>query len=252
MTENQQANSADDNRHTPVPSNPMEPCTSGYDEQTSGSTNKLNDKKEPYWQKLLRRWIIVVCTAALTFYTALLYTLTVRQASESSVYADSSFALSKRVADTQEQFAKIETRAYLVVQEVNSERPVVGQPVLIHFFCSNVGKTPAYNTTLIDSVKLSRDITSDEFSNVDKVQPDSGGTVVGGGDIRFGGDVRWRVFTKRDSINLFHRGFKLYLYGNIVYKDKFGESHFTHFAFSYDPTRTTANMVTIKKHQNAN
>jgi hypothetical protein len=150
--------------------------------------------------------------------------------------ADSSIELSKKIAATQERFAKIETRAYVVFSQVSRFDFTVGSKMMVELEFTNAGRTPATNMRTLYRLKIGNGIYQGEIDAIEK----------GIDNLRYKGTLgagmssslpysMEMTMTKADSAYVFGGERAIYVIGKIAYGDIFGDSHATRFCFQFVP-----------------
>jgi hypothetical protein len=144
-------------------------------------------------------------------------------------------ALSERIATTQNQFAKIDVRAYVVFNDTFAfSRPTVNKVIKHKMWYTNVGKTPAHGITaitfgVVDYQQDYQRMFETKFRKVTdaslKMVP---GKILGAGQSSgtwWGGNP-W-IFTPEDSVAIFEGGKVFIVFFKLTYFDIFGDRHFT-------------------------
>jgi hypothetical protein len=160
--------------------------------------------------------------------------------------ADSSIALSKQIAETQERFAKIETRAYIVFKEVAKFEFTVGKLMTMDLNFINAGRTPANNMRSYALLKIGTGIYQHEIDAIENgisKTPYLG--TLGAGTIFTTAGPDFRTMSKADSADVSSGKSFIYFFGMIRYTDIFGEDHSTRFSFEFIPP---ASFVTVTRY----
>lgn len=238
MTENEIINSTNDNEN---PSVALELKENSYS-KTDTTSQKIDipkEKQEPYWQKFLRRWLIVIMTGAMAWYTAKLFKLTKTQAQENSIMAQNAFELSQRIAATQEKYAKIDTRAYIAFQGFVDFRLPTREGAEININLYNSGRTPANNLRAHIATKkyIGKGVWKTDMDSLKKIALKNSApywTVgpMANASIEFPLNM---VATKEDSIKIYRRETNLYVFGFIDYVDIFNDADTTFFCLQFIP-----------------
>jgi hypothetical protein len=180
-------------------------------------------------------------------YTAYLYSIAVRQTDLVKTYSDaanvsaqaalrgvavaeSSIAVSKSIAKNQEEFSKIETRAYLSVGTVEEFNFTVGKHMKAKIDLMNVGKTPAYDFRSVSTIKTGTGVYRDEINSL--VVPHEHGRVIGSGQVAFI-EADGAIFRQQDSVAIYTGNYVLFVYGKVLYVDKFGDNHQTRYCIFF-------------------
>lgn len=150
---------------------------------------------------------------------------------------DSLFALYQNRIDSLRQAAFIlENRAYLVIDNVSIKQFKVGEIILVQITIKNVGKTPAYKIT---------EFTGANYGSMNKKIFYEGINRVHSKDLFILGAGQEMIHTATSEFStgiLYNNDFNQisngtigwYLYGEILYRDKFDENHFTRYCLKYD------------------
>ena len=152
---------------------------------------------------------------------------------EQKAIADSSIALSKTIAATQERFAKVEVRSYVSFDGVDNHSFVVGKQMKAIVKLLNSGKTPAYNVVSRSEIKTGTGVYPHERDSLMVPREGLPGGVVLGAGQSYGVEASGKVFRPIDSIGVFSGKYLLFVHGRITYKDKFGSPHFTNYCVFY-------------------
>ena len=151
--------------------------------------------------------------------------------------AENSINISRKVANAQEEFAKIETRAYINIKQMTKFQNKVGEPIIYDIDFINTGKTPAYKVRAASQWKTGTGVYPQEIKIIEYQVSEGIEATIGGGQIQsftFGDGEVPHIFKQQDSISVFSGKYKLFVAGKIIYEDKFNSEHFTRFAFLYD------------------
>lgn len=267
MVDNQKPDPQDKKPDPVVPSEPVKPPSNGDTEKSAGGNEPADQPKKPVWEKRLRGWLVVVFTGVLAVYTAYLYTVAVTQTGIVKTYSDaaevsaqaalrgvavaeSSIAVSKSIAENQKQFAKIETRAYVVFEDAFlCDTPKVGT-LGPHDYLryKNVGKTPAYKVKAACIYDVDHSYLMNRFKEFDEPFKYMASRTLGAEE---SSDVKWdfqfRQFTKEDSIGIFVSHKVMIWNFKVAYIDVFGDKHFVE-CIAY--MNFTLKPVIIETHSN--
>lgn len=255
MVDNHKANSLNEARNLKIPPNPKAATTPGKTKVAIPDSNKTAETKTPYslkfiekwikaaryikksyWLTFIRKWIIVIATVYMALYTAKLFRLTTQQSKDASAQADSSYALSKRIAASQEKFAKIETRAYIAIKSVFVYPPHPDSLKNGYAIYENIGKTPANNCRHWMETGLYAGTLKREAIEKLIIEPKLGSSVGANTPVTlFISKERRYKFTKADCDSINNGLLKLYILGAVFYDDVYNEHHHTHFLGVYDP-----------------
>jgi hypothetical protein len=158
--------------------------------------------------------------------------------------ADSSYALSKRIAETQKIYAKVETRAYLTIEKTFIPVLDVGKEVTFPVRIINTGRTPANNVFQVTGVKMcGTGIYDSEFKQIRESNWYSQiCSTLGAGQSYQTNLIFNKIFTIEDSIDVFKFKKIMFLYGILIYNDFFGESDSTFFCFKL-PTPSEVEVI---------
>jgi hypothetical protein len=156
-------------------------------------------------------------------------------ANRSIAIAESSVATAKGASRTQERYAKIETRAYLCIDEVFDFAIRPGSQPAMKITILNIGKTPAYDCKFTFASKTGTGVYKTDIDKMllDKVK---GSGIIGAGQkFTISPGVNADTYSTNDSTVVFTGKYNLYIFGEFHYRDKFNEPHFTRFCLGYDP-----------------
>jgi hypothetical protein len=159
--------------------------------------------------------------------------------------SESTLAVVKNSAANTEKFSKIEVRTYLNYVGEENHSFIPGHPIKIRLNFLNSGKTPAYDIRSRSFIKTGTGIFPQEIqflkmSNI-KASENKGIVVGAGQDYFLEATADWIL---PDSNYIYKSRYTLYVYGEILYKDKFRENHYTHFGLAY---RTSINQFMFEQ-----
>jgi hypothetical protein len=240
-----------------------------YQEQTNGPGQDVHDNMHERNMRRLTGALVFVAVVQIAVYV-MLWVQAKRQSdiSESAVgvanqsllfqretdsisqvaqqrISDSSFALSKHVSTTQELFAKIETKAYVVFKEVAYLNFKVGDSVRATVVAMNVGKTPANQVIINTALKIGTGIYPHELENVDTGFGNPNPIPFTLGPSMSAGNMHsFRILTTRDSVDIYAGRRHLYFWGKADYLDIYGRKETTRFCYMYIPKDKTFLIVT--------
>lgn len=159
-------------KETIIPTSFIRSQTPNDTEYSTPNTDNFHKKRNGSKQKNVRGWIMVVTTAIMAAFTVLLFFIATRQndATWEALHfqkksdslnkiiqqsiADSSINLSKRIAEDQKTFTKLDIRPYLIIKDVALTQLVVGKPIGVTCYIVNAGKTPAYKIKIAGATKI--------------------------------------------------------------------------------------------------
>ena len=104
----------------------------------------------------------------------------------------------------------------------------------VHWGYLNNGKTPAYKVNIVAKVFLDSGVSLNDLSAIDSIKPKPGYDLFGG-DIPDVQTELGRPIQMQEWKDISDNKIRLFIYGNIVYEDKFNHRHFTHFGYSGKP-----------------
>jgi hypothetical protein len=170
---------------------------------------------------------------------------------EQKKMANNSISLSREIATTQKHFAKIETRAYIAVTQVNSIFLNTSGLSKISYMIFNSGRTPANNVNAVQIVKFGgtgiyqHEVISFEKSlgNETGIQP-----IIPGVPVIIETEFMKEI-SKNDSIEIYNNKKSLFIAGIISYTDMFGDNDTTKYCFRFAPPggfKTITNYNIIK------
>ncbi|MFA6457037.1 MAG: hypothetical protein WCW40_09470, partial [Bacteroidota bacterium] len=206
-------------------------CNTGEAHNDETNTQK---RDEPLWSKITRNWLIVIFTAALTFYTAGLYNMTVKQAGDAR---DATIAAKKSV-ELFEQTSRIDNRAWvgLIAQpNTNKDDPFISYREIlrgggIYVNVKNFGKTPADSLFCYGKLFFSNELPKPKTLK----RINSWGKVLSPGEsfqIEFPIDTSYSYELIKNVVS----GKKnLFIYGVIIYRDIYGFIDTTEFMSLYN------------------
>jgi len=147
--------------------------------------------------------------------------------------ADSSMEISKKIADIQEKYTKIELRAYITIVEVVPYFLEVGRNTQIKIAYVNYGKTPAFNIKCFSGYRLGRpELIERDMKHLKEfksIAADTKGTDLDGS---FNCDFGNRIDSVMlDSIK--NNKIQYFVFGYISYDDIFGDNHKSIFIKKY-------------------
>jgi hypothetical protein len=228
----QQTNPDNKKSDSIIPLEPKKTSTSRTDNKPTQSTQELDNHSEPYCQKFLRRWLIVFFTGALACYTALLYTLTGKQAKEASANSDTANVFTRRSIDLAERNFIIENRAWVCLRNPAKAQANVERENEVGFDFTweiqNFGKTPAESVCIGYNYSIGK--TPD---------PNNRTLILDTPRTLSPGEVHNCTFfqpIKNDSLNarIREQRTRLYFFGMITYKDVYGRIDTTEFTFLFN------------------
>ena len=159
-------------------------------------------------------------------------------AKKSLEISDSSIMISKRIALTQENFAKIETRAYLVLDSVRIKPFEANKKFVIYYYIANVGKTPANSLRYKLGTKYGGiGVYQRDFDNIKKevfsesAHPNIGATR----NLRIFAQVD-RQISHANMSKILRGESKFFVFGIFSYNDVFDETHSLRFCLEFDST----------------
>ena len=148
-----------------------------------------------------------------------------------------------------EMSARVSNRAYISFKDVTKQILQVGKQASVDIKYVNVGKTPAYNISIIHGVKIGgsgffdneiENIKTTKITNQTLGASLDGNTTAGSGEM-----INYENFTK-----IMNGQKSWFVYGNITYNDIFGGSHFTRYCFQVFPDKNI--IVMCDKYNDAN
>ncbi len=205
----------------------------------SDSPIKHSEKEEPYSLKMIRKWIVVIFTGGMFLYNVFLFNQTKQQSFDASAKADSSFALSKKIADSQERFARIDTRAYIALTKIETFKlNPNGFDADIIFY--NAGRSPANNVRFQLGIKTynGKGVWKKDFDSLEKkIKPATQESYTIGPlssqTINYP-SLNFKI-TKSDSAKIYRKELNCFVYGTVVYTDIFNVTDTTRFCFQFIP-----------------
>jgi hypothetical protein len=170
---------------------------------------------------------------------------------------DSSFADSQLKRDSLNlKFFIIGNRAYLDIVGIDSIVLKVNQPIYYRIVITNSGKTPTYNIHGLFLAKTGIGVYPAEFDSLDiGVAHAIIWTTLGAGQIRLSETPpwdNWPVFRNKDSILVFNKKVRFFIFGKLVYNDKLGGTYYTRFAYEFDPDRSNSTEYSFSAYRNFN
>jgi hypothetical protein len=165
--------------------------------------------------------------------------------------SDNSISLSMEIAATQKRFAKIETRAYIVVTGINSLALTTFKPGIISYTILNSGRTPANKVNAAQIIKFGgTGIYQHEVISFEKSLSNEVGmqTVSPGIPVVIENEIMKEI-SKNDSVEIFNNKKSLFIGGIISYTDMFGDKDTTKYCFRFVPPggfKTITNYNIIK------
>jgi hypothetical protein len=185
--------------------------------------------------------LVIICTIALIGYTKCQVEVSREAVNVSRKIADSSYALSKSIADSQERFVKIDTRAYLNFK-LTGVKVQPKDTIRVNYEVINSGKTPAryvyqFNTVfLCPKNRIDSDNTTTRTNVIDSVaawikkdiqENDKVGIICGSNIIlQYGIKSEWTISPEEQQSE------NVYVLGLIKYYDVFNEIHYTWFCLN--------------------
>jgi len=174
-----------------------------------------------------------IITVIIFFYNSSVQIDTTKQSIQIS---DKSFELSKQIALNQEKYAKMEMRAYIVLDSIKVTPFAANKNIVIHYYIANVGKTPAYSVRYKLGTKVGGNgVFQNDF---DKIKEN---TFSESFQQTIGATRNLHVFAPTDMVlnnekYLLIRSGKarFFIYGIFSYTDIFKEKHMIKFSVEYD------------------
>ena len=149
---------------------------------------------------------------------------------------DSSINLTKQIAATQEKFAKIETRAYIIFKTKKVIQFDGEKELKFKYIIENYGKTPAYGLLVKTGFKFSKvGVYATDFNNLKINATPLEGTATLGATQELvivhaseGKKLHSAMFNDIEQGKLL-----FFIMGIIYYNDTFGDKHWTRFCLQY-------------------
>jgi hypothetical protein len=242
MVKDKKANSNQKDRNAIIPSDPKSSSSQRSNQKTPNGTYKLTEIKEPYWQKTLRRWLIVLFTGMLTWYTAKLFHLTTWQAKDASQKADIAIALSDSIAKNQNKFSRLDSRAWVAFEKVDTIRVRTGEDIKAQISLTNSGHTPANHAKYLIKIYLTKNITTHKIDSIFKnisneinLSKDEGTLFPGGKTIMPCKCGLPTPLTENQRLGIMSGEYVIYILGQFIYKDVFGGNGTTKFCIKHIP-----------------
>ncbi len=133
--------------------------------------------------------------------------------------------------------SKAESRAYVLIKQCSSFSVKMGEPIVYTIDFLNIGKSTAYNIQTAAEWTIGNGISPDDVKKLRPVRSSPNRVNIKPGQIqtvRFGTEADSQLFSNSDSLSVFGKEKNLYLFGKLIYYDRFGDYHYTRFAFRYN------------------
>jgi len=213
-----------------------------HQKKTTTHNNNTKNIQKPSWEINFRGWLLVIFTGVLAFYTAKFFYETkesIRISKDSIVLTQKSIALSSKIANTQEKFAKIETRAYLSIEEINKFILNTHRDIEFVYSLKNSGRTPANKIKGRLYIKIggTGSFRASEAERIDQevVNATEMGSMSPNSIKKISQIIKDQKISRADSITVF-RGIKpLFIYNILIYTDMFGDIDTTRFCYRFKP-----------------
>ena len=241
----EKTNPQNKNGNPEIPLNPKSPGTEGSKKHRIKNTEKLSNIKEPDWIKIIRKWLIVIFTGFMTYYTAKLFFLTTEQAKDASETAKRALAINEAISNTQEKFVIYETRAYVSIANFTYSYNE-GSKIEINFDICNTGKMPAnhlFESTVI-TTENKLDSAAIVLRGVINRRENIGITLSSNGISKKYVTSDWNLSSS--DFRKIAPGY--YIIGLIKYDDRWGKIRHTWFCYNIN---TSGEIIAYKKYNEA-
>lgn len=139
----------------------------------------------------------------------------------------------------------IESRPYLVAEVDNVRDLDSGKTPMIRWRILNMGKTPAHQTNYHVTGRFGARPTTHEIDSCDALTNPNDGVLVGN-NVLEGQTIVFPKFSGQNIVDLNANTSILAIWGSIVYKDEFGDPHFTRFMYKWVPEDSMMKATTDK------